>query len=143
MKSSSITLKVCRSCIVQNPQNDPCLKDEDALRTTYEKRLPRGLFGSRPIELCVVDCLTNCENPNSVQIDREDGEILFGKINDEASVDQIVALARDLKDLRKPLEASPPLKSRCMFSRPHREWRPGEDPVHADRFLLEGREDSK
>src|SRR4030095_907181 len=143
MKSKTLILKVCRSCVVQNPQTDPALKNEEALRETYEKKLPGGLFGGRAIDLCVVDCLTNCENPNSVQIEREDGEILFGKISDEESVDQVIALAKELKDLKKPLEASPSLKSRCMFSRPHREWRPGDDAVHADRFRLESREDLK
>jgi len=137
MKPKTLTLKVCRSCIVQNPQTDPALRDEETLRVTYEKKVPGGFFGGRVIELCIVDCLTNCENPNSVQIDREDGEILFGGINDENSVDQIIALAKELKDLKKPLEASLLLKSRCMFSRPHREWRSGGDAVHADRFRLE------
>src|SRR4030095_7333744 len=141
MKSKSITLKVCRSCIVQNPQSDPCLKDEETLKATYEAKLGRGFFGGLSIKLCISDCLTNCENPNSVQIDREDGEILFGKISDEKSVDQIVELAKELKDLKKPLEASEALKSRCMFTRPHREWRPGSDAVHAVRFRLESREE--
>jgi predicted metal-binding protein len=136
MKSKTLSLKVCRSCVVQNQQSDPLFKDEESLRMAYERKIKQGLFG-RVAELCIVDCLTNCENPNSVQIDREDGEILFGRISEENLVDQVVELAKKLKDLQRPLEPSEALKSRCMFTRPHPEWRPGEDAAHADRFRLE------
>jgi predicted metal-binding protein len=129
-----ITLMVCRSCIAQNPQEDPCMKDEAALRETYERKLKTGFLGGKLAELLVVDCLTNCENPNSVQVNREDGEMLFGLIRSEKQIDEIIRLVKDLKDSRKSLEASEALKKQLTFVRPHREWRAGEDAYHADRI---------
>ncbi len=135
MANKKVTVLVCRSCIVQNKQEDPALKNEESLQRLYEKKLKKGFFG-KIAELRMVDCLTNCENPNSVQIDREDGEILFGKISDEQAMDEIVQLAEALRDSKKSLEVPPSLQKKLMFVRPHFEWRAGEDAVHADRFPL-------
>jgi predicted metal-binding protein len=129
-----ITLMVCRSCIVQNSQEDSCLKDEASLRQTYEKKLKTGFFGARLAELQIVDCLTNCENPNSVQINREDGEMLFGFIRSEKQMDELIELVKKLRDSKKPLAPSEALKKNLTFVRPHREWRKGKDAFHADRI---------
>jgi len=129
-----ITLRVCRSCIVQNSQEDPAMKDEASLKATYEKKLKTGLLGLKIAELQIVDCLTNCENPNSVQISRKDGEILFGLIRSEKQIDELIRLVKDLRDPKNNLEASEALKKNLTFVRPHRGWRAGEDAFHADRI---------
>ncbi len=130
-----VTLLVCRSCIRENKQADPCLIDEPTLRATYARKLKKGWFGKKA-ELRVVDCLTNCQNSNSAQINREDGEILFGKISSEVLVDEVIQLAVTLSDTQQPLAASDSLKQCFIHTRPHRQWRQGEDSVPADRVKL-------
>jgi predicted metal-binding protein len=136
MPSEKIILKVCRSCVSQNLQSDPALQSETALRVTYESKIKKGLFG-KIAELQIVDCLTNCENPNAVQIDRADGEMLFGKISNEALVDEVIQLVRELRDPSKPFVPSENLKPCLVFVRPHLQWRPGNHAAHADRIRLD------
>jgi predicted metal-binding protein len=132
--AQKITLMVCRSCIDQNAQSDPALQDQAALHKTYEKKLKTGFFRSKIAELRFVDCLTNCENPNAVQIDREDGEILLGLIRTESEVDEVIRLVKGLNESGTPLLISEKLQSNLTFIRPHRHWRTGEDTFHADRL---------
>jgi len=135
MSKKKIVLQVCRSCIRDNEQSDPTLKDEATLRKTYQEKLKRGLFG-RVAELRIVDCLTNCANPNSVQIQRDDGEILFGKICSQSSVDAVIQLSDELRDPSKELVPSKILTPHLIFVRPHTQWRKGTDSTHADRIQL-------
>ena len=135
MSSTKTTLFVCRSCALQNTQKDPSFQSEKILRETYEKKLKKGFFG-KIAELRIVDCLTNCENPNSVMIDRENEELLLGNINEEKWVNEVVKLLKKLQDNSQPLQVSPALESRMVYKRPHRHWKASETPFHADRIRL-------
>lgn len=132
--SQKIILKVCRSCIVQNSQGDVALKDEPTLRETFEGKLKKGFLRGKVADLQIVDCLTNCENPNSVQIDRGDSEMLLGFIRTEKEVDELIRLVNELRQTRMPFAVSEALKEKLIFVRPHRAWRSGEDAFHADRI---------
>ncbi|QQR79557.1 MAG: hypothetical protein IPJ69_09355 [Deltaproteobacteria bacterium] len=92
--SSKIILKVCRSCIRDNPQSDPCFLNEATLKATYQKKIKKPILGEPICELRLVDCLTNCQNPNSVQIERDDGDMLLGSINSQKNIDQVIELVK-------------------------------------------------
>ncbi len=135
MSSRKVTVLVCRSCIRENPQSEPALANEESLRITYKRKLKRGFFRNLA-ELQIVDCLTNCQNPNSVQIDCEDGEMLFGRISTCQKVDEIVVLVNKLRDLSEPLKTSEILAENLIFVRSHRDWRSDGNIIHADRIRL-------
>ena len=139
MNSSKTTLFVCRSCVLQNTQKDPSFQSEKILKETYEKKLKKGFFG-KIAELRIVDCLTNCENPNSIMIDRADEELLLGSINEEKWVDETIKLLKTLQDVSQPLQASQALESRMVYKRPRRHWKASETPFHADRIRLTAKE---
>jgi len=135
MSSSKTTLVVCRSCILQNSQKDAAFESEKKLIETYEKKLKSGFFG-KIAELRIVDCLTNCENPNSVLIDRQGEELLLGNIDEEKWADETIKLLKTLKDPSQPLQASQALASRTVYKRPHRRWEASNKAFHADRIRL-------
>lgn len=135
MGSHKIALLVCRSCIRENTQADPSLTSEEHLRKIYSQKLKKRLFG-KLAELRIVDCLTNCQNPNSVQIDREDGEMLFGRINNCARIDDVIQLVEKLRGKDVPFQPSESLKPCLVFVRPHRDWRSEGEAVPADRIRL-------
>ncbi|MBL7684523.1 MAG: hypothetical protein JNK65_00605 [Deltaproteobacteria bacterium] len=132
---SKITLMVCRSCITENAQQDAVFKDESTLRKTYEKKLKTGLF-SKLATLRIVDCLTNCENPNSVQIENENEEMLLGLIKSESQIDEVIRLIADLRATGRKLSPSEALKKNLVFVRPHRSWNQEKQAVAADRVKL-------
>lgn len=133
---SNIILKVCRSCVRDNPQSDPCFLNEATLRATYQKKVKKGLLSGQICELQFVDCLTNCQNPNSVQIERDDGEMLFGGINHQKQVDQIIEVVKTNTNACHALGPSEELEEQLVFVRPKQEWREGLDATPADRRKL-------
>ncbi len=134
--SSKITLLVCRSCIRDNPQSDPCFLNEATLRATYQKKIKKGLLGGDLCELRITDCLTNCQNPNSVQIERDDGEMLFGGILTQKNADQVIDLVKTVVNACHALGPSEELEEKLVFVRPKQEWREGLDATPADRRIL-------
>jgi predicted metal-binding protein len=135
MASKKLTLLVCRSCIRENKQTDPKLMDEETLRATYTKKMKKTFFG-QIAELRFLDCLTNCQNPDSVQINRGDQEMLFGKISSERRVDEVVELVRNLRDSKKPLAPSDTLKPCLVFVRSQATPKSGEAPIRGDRIKI-------
>lgn len=133
---SKIILKVCRSCVRDNPQSDACLLNEATLRATYQKKVKKGLLGGQLCELQFVDCLTNCQNPNSVQIERDDGDMLFGNINTQKQIDHIMETVKTCSNACHALGPSEELEEQLVFVRPKQEWREGLDATPADRRLL-------
>ena len=121
MSLKKITVVFCRSCIRDNEQKNPTFSDEKKVQELYEEKLKKRWFG-KIAELKMSDCLTNCRNPNSVKIEREDGEILFGWINDLEQVDQIVALAESLKNPKSVLRSTENLADKVIWSRGPEEW---------------------
>ncbi|MDP2600009.1 MAG: hypothetical protein Q8P84_04655 [Deltaproteobacteria bacterium] len=73
-------------------------------------------------ELKIADCLTNCHKPNSVQISRDDGEMLLGWICSESLVDEVVKLADQLKKGTTPLKPSTALKEKLIEIHPVTKW---------------------
>jgi hypothetical protein len=151
MGSQKVVIKVCRSCVRENAQAEPRLCNETCLRSTWgaaaacrtvEKGgllarlldLPAALGGrpARVAGLQVVDCLTGCDNPNSVQLERGDFDMLLGRISTMALVDAVVDLARALEDPTRPFVPSPALAPHLVFVR---DRRPGA-LLRADRVEL-------
>ncbi len=133
--SHKITLLVCRSCIRENAQTDPCFQDNDALEKTYAEKLKKGFFGHHA-ELRLTDCLTNCQNSNAVEICRADGQILLGLIRSEKDVDQVIDLVKTLKDSSAPLQVSDELQEKMVCVRSAAAWRAGTEAAPADRVKL-------
>ncbi len=105
---NNITIEVCFSCLRDNEQSDPLLQDPKQLMAHYEKQLKGRLWGKQA-KFRFVDCLTNCDSGNSVQINRKDGGILFSKINSTDLTNEVISLALHLRK-KNPLQESSALK---------------------------------
>ena len=99
-----ITLDICASCLRDNPQQESLLQNIPQLVAHYQKHLKPGWFRKHP-KVRLVDCLSNCRNGNSVQINRDDGAILLGQINSAELITAIIKLAQKLRG-PSPLEVS-------------------------------------
>lgn len=102
MLKPNVTVLICQSCIATNVQGCEFFSETRIVHDAVSRRYRKRLF-KRPVRFFFVDCLGNCRNPNSVQIDREDGSLLYGRIQDEETFQAILDLGEKLNDTKTPL----------------------------------------
>lgn len=93
-----ISLKICRSCGRDNPKSAAIFRSEEGLRCFYEPRVARGFFGAlrQWADLEFVDCLTNCDTPNSVSVCCQKRTFEFAWISTLDLAEQVVAFSKSL-----------------------------------------------